>query len=325
MDDLHAHRLNVVRVIAVAAAVLLAACNGGGGSPPASANGTSRPRAPSTTASTLAPSAPYAPLPGEPLADAKRAAAELLQTIATYPRGEGTLEGAKARLAQRNLAPQLADPAGSLLVTDAASAADVVYPQLGGMTATDASVMVVLRQRLHERNTTRAVTRTIDVRVRRSGASWAVSAIASLGGDPVDPPPTLSDAARRVLADSRIEMPDSARWDIAAGRVAPRVVDLVADLATRHRLSITVFASGHPPNVFHRRSLSNHTRGRAVDIWGVDGRPVLEQRDPAGPLAALVKELIAAGVNELGSPFAFGSGSFTDTVHQDHLHLGFDA
>ena len=52
-------------------------------------------------------------------------------------------------------------------------------------------------------------------------------------------------------------------------------------------------------------------------------------RDPLGPLHQLVEELLARGaVTELGSPWdldGVGSGaSFTNVVHQDHLHLAFD-
>lgn len=312
-----------VLALVLAAAVLLASGSDGTGA----GSGLRLPgrRVTTTTIPPLAPPPAYTPLAGEPVPEVKQGAADVLQTIATYERGQGTVEAARARLAARNLPVTLADAAVALYVPTVASAGDIVYPQLGGLTTTDASVMVVLRQRFQEEGGQRSqVVRTIDVRLRRASGVWTVTALPSLGGEPVAVPATISEDARRVLEDPRLDLPDTARWDIARGKVAPRVLAVLLEISARHSASVTVFATGHPVNVFNRRSLSNHARGRAVDIWAIDGQPVLEQRDPAGPLGTLVKELVAAGVTELGAPFAAG-GSFTDTVHQDHLHLGFDA
>lgn len=284
-----------------------------------------RPATTTTAEPRLAPIAPYVPLEGEPVPAAKQAAADILQAIGTYERGAGTLEAARARLVARGFDPALADGGLGLLGPTQAAAVDIVYPQLGGLTATSSSVMVVARQRTLRDRQESAVTRTIDVRLTRAAETWTPVAIASLGGDPVAVPADASPLVTSVLANPRLDLPDSARWDIAAGRTGTKLLQLLMDLSVEHELRVVVLASGHPPSVFGRRAVSNHTRGRAVDIWAVDGAPVITQRDPAGPLPALVRRILAMGVTELGSPFALGRGSFSDTVHQDHLHLGFDA
>ena len=309
----------VAAVAAVTTFVALPACE--------RARSTLRPPPPTTTTTAeprLDPVTAYQPLAGEPVPTAKQAAADVLQVIGTYERGEGTLALARARLEARGFPPSLADGAGVLLDPGQAGAVDVVYPQLGGLTATSASVMTVIRQRVLRDRVESAVSRTVDVRLQLTGDAWSPVALASMGGDPVAVPPDASPLVRAVLDNPNLDLPDSARWDIASGRTGARVLQLLNDLSAAHQLRVTVLASGHPPAVFGKRNMSNHTRGRAVDIWAVDGTPVLEQRDPNGPLGALVRQLRGQGVTELGAPFAL-AGSFSDTVHQDHLHLGFDA
>lgn len=290
-----------------------------------------RPASQSSTSTTevarLAPPAVYVPLAGEPEPEVKQLASDVLQSIGTYAIGGGTAAAAAARLAGRG-SDAVIDAAAPLLLPTAASAVEIVYPQLGGLTETEASVMVVFRHRVLLSGEEQLVTRTADVRLVRGSAGWSVSTIASLGGDPVSVG-ALTPAAQAVLDSDRVELPDSARWDIEAGRIDTRVLDLLARLAADHNLSVTVLATGHPHNVFATQSVSNHTVGRGVDIWAVDGQPVVSQRDPSGPLHALVAQLLAEGVTELGSPWDLdGPGvgaSFTNTVHQDHLHLAFDA
>lgn len=73
--------------------------------------------------------------------------------------------------------------------------------------------------------------------------------------------------------------------------------------------------------------MSNHTEGRGADIWAIDGQPVVSLRDPTGPIPGLVQGLVNVGATEVGSPFDIdgpGGASFTNEVHQDHLHVAFD-
>lgn len=319
-------------MVAAACALAFAGCtNDGAQAPSAPANGTPTTAGGMATSSSsvkvLAPPVPYQSPPGEVEVDLKRVAISAVQTLTTYGPRESSIAAARIRLAAAGLPPALADKAGALFVEGSSSAGDIVYPQLGGLRGRRASVMVVVRQRLLGQGGESATTRTVDVRLARQGMQWVLEDIASLGGEPVPLPPTLSPAARRVLSHPRIQLPDSARWDIHAGRVKDRVLNLVAGLADGHDLAITVFSSGHPLQVFETSRVSNHIPGRAVDLWSIDG-PVSAQRQPSSPLRALTTDLLRLGVNELGSPFDVDGGSrasFTDIVHQDHLHLGFDS
>jgi len=316
---------------AFSALLLLTACSQTEGTRPAPSRAPAP--APSTTSATApAPELPqpavYEPVAGEPVPEVKSLAADLVQTIGTYPIGGGTAEEAAQRLGG-SLNPSLQQAAMPLLDPAAASSTEIIYPQLGGLTDAEASVMVVYRQRLATDTDEREVTRTADVRLTRTPDGWAATAIASIGGDPPPKPPALSAAARAVLAAEAIDLPDSARWDIEAGRIDDRVLQLLSRLAEEHTLGVTVLATGHPEHVFGTASISNHTVGRAVDVWSVDGQPVIAQRDAGGPLHALVQQLVdSTATTELGSPWdldGVGRGaSFTNTVHQDHLHLAFD-
>lgn len=270
--------------------------------------------------------APYQPLPGEPAADAKRAASDVVQALTTFEASSDPAPVVAAGLAKLGVPSQLVEQARPLLVSGAASAGEIVYPQLGGLNGQTASVMVVVRQRLLEGGSRRAVTRTVDVRLVRKGQGWSVVSIASAGGASPEPAP-LSAAAGLLLASANVILPDSARWDVVAGGIDERVLAVLARLGADHQIGVTVLATGHPREVFATGRLSNHTRGRAVDIWAVDGRPVVEQRDPGAGLATLARGLLAEGVTELGGPWDLdgpGGASFTDIVHQDHLHVGFD-
>ena len=277
----------------------------------------------STTVVQLTSPAPYQPVPGEPVPELKQLAADVLQDIGTYELGAAG--AASLRLRGRG-SPAVMEASAALLVPTAASAIDIVYPQLGGLTDTEASVMVVFRQRLLEGGQERSVTRTADVRLQLTPTGWSVSTIASLGGDPVAPGPQ-SPSAQAVLSSERIDLPDSARWDIQAGRLDDRVLQLLDRLDDQNTISVTVLSSGHPHNVFATDLVSNHSVGRGVDVWAVNGIPVVSQRGPTSPVRDLVEQLLEEGVTELGSPWDLDgpgrSRSFTNTVHQDHLHLAF--
>ena len=102
------------------------------------------------------------------------------------------------------------------------------------------------------------------------------------------------------------------------------VLDAMLLLARDHSFSVTVLATGHPSEVFETPSVSNHTEGRGVDIWAVDGVPVVAQRTDGSVVEVMVRELLGAGVTEIGSPWDIdgpGGPSFTNVVHQDHLHV----
>ena len=133
-------------------------------------------------------------------------------------------------------------------------------------------------------------------------------------------------AANDLLRNTQVVLTPNARADLEAGAVDPRLVSLLAWVAERHTISITVFKTGHSKYT-RSGSVSNHYMGRGADIFIVDGEPVsawnsaardvvLELADIQGPLRP----------TELGHPFgAIGfPGGFTDSDHDDHIHVGFD-
>lgn len=319
--------MRVRHAAAVLAWVLLAGCTAADERDQAPAGSIDRTPSVPVTAPRLEAALRYQPLPGEPVPEAKQAAADAVQALTTFEAGPDPSVAAGAALAGLGAPAELVAQAGPLFLAGSASVGDIVYPQLGGLTAASASVMVVVRQRLLTGGEKQAVVRTLDVRLARRGQAWVVTGIESVGGSAPNPLPQPSAAAAPVLANSNISLSDSARWDILAGRIDDRVLAVLAKLGVDHRLDVTVLATGHPNEVFGSSHTSNHTKGRAVDIWAFDGRPVVEQRDPAGPLATLARSLLADGVTELGGPWDLdgaGGASFANTVHQDHLHVGFD-
>lgn len=318
-------RLLAAVVTVVLSAVLAASCRPADS--PDDIRGESEVIPSPTSSPRLAEPKRYLPLPREPAPEIKQLSADVLQAVGTYGPGGGTIPAAADRIAGK-ANPSVAQSAEPLLLPDVSSAIDIVYPQLSGLTANEAGIMAVFRQRVLENGTERSVTRVADLRFRRAANGWTVTELASLGGEP-RPGERLSAAAQAVLDSDRIRLPDSAKWDLQAGQVDDRVLNVLLSLAQEHTLEVTVFASAHPRNVFASSSVSNHTVGRAVDIWAVDDKPVLAQRQEDSPLRQLVAALPAQGVTELGSPWDLdGPGTgvmFTNTVHQDHLHLAFDS
>jgi hypothetical protein len=317
-------------------------CRSDAGSSAGSGSGTAAPARPTPTPTptpsrppTLPPVPAWQPLPAEPLPGLKRAAADFVQGLATRS-GGARPEDAMASVA--GLSAPGFDTGAALAVAaplfDApVSSGEIVYPQFGGLVpngprASEGAVMVVLRQRrLSATGTVGEVVRTVDVRLRVVEGAWRVVELASVGGEPVDRPDVLDPTALAVLDDPRIELPDSARWDVHAGRIAPEVLAVLADAAGRAPLSVAVLRAGHPDNVFGSSRLSDHTRGRAVDVWAVGGVPVVAQPTVGSPYRAVLEGAFAdPRVRQTGSPDGSdldggGRRSFTDTVHADHLHL----
>lgn len=267
----------------------------------------------------------WAPTENEVEVELKRAAADVARALATY--AMGATPGEVLRDATGASEQRSEDALADLVQPEVSSQAEVIYPQLGGMHDDMASVMVVVRQRLVDgQGSAEEVTRTLDVRMRREDDRWAFSALASGGGVPVPRPDDVDTWASAVLDHERIWLPDSARWDVHRGDVAAELLEVMVALAERTEYAVAVISTGHPSRVFGTQRPSNHDRGRAVDIYEVDGRLVVESRDEGGSLYGVARWLYDdVGVPELGSPWSFdgrGGRSFTDPVHRDHIHIG---
>ncbi|MEE2049609.1 hypothetical protein [Nocardiopsis tropica] len=264
----------------------------------------------------------------EPAPEAKRTAVRFLEAAFNYEAEGGTPEAARERLEAAGVLHSTDRLDTPLLSPGTAAATQVVYPQLGGLTEDAASVMTVIEfTTLREQELSTRI-RTVDVRLEQKEQGWTVTGIASDGGAPPETETTPSDPAERVLASDRIQLPDSSRWDILAGDIDDRTLEMMLSLSAERTISVAVLSTGHPINVFDSDSVSNHIHGRAVDIWAIDGVPVsdLRSREETNPARALMELALAEGATEVGGPWAFSTSagaSFTDTVHQDHLHIGF--
>lgn len=300
------------------------------GRPPSPTAATPR-TTPSPAPATPPPTpAPYRPARNEVHPGPKRVAAQVAQQLTTYEPGTPAAElaGAVTRHPRRQRA--VAEAVRPLLQQDRWSRGRIVYPQLGGLRRNRMSVMVVVEQTVGAPGVPgEAHARTLDVRLVRQDGRWVFDTLASVGGEPVPPPPALTPTAQAVLGHPDITLPDSARWDIHAGRISPHLLQLLLDLAERTSYGVTVLSSGHPFHVFGTDRQSNHTKGRAVDIYLHDGTLVADDRAKGSATHELVRWLYRRPeVSEVGSPWAldgYGGRSFTDVVHQDHLHVGVTA
>lgn len=284
-----------------------------------------RPRSARPPVSTLPRFAAYEPDSSEPYREAKRVAGRAVQALTTYRLGvrPGALaakvvdSGAQTDEIARALAP--------VVLSGRRSAGEILYAQLSGVTSTTFGAMVLVRQHLEDTQGRRAsVTRVVDVRLRSSDRGWRLESIASFGGRPVSRPATLSPAATRVLDHPGIELPDTARWDIHRGLIDEGLLVALSEAADRRAIAVLVLRTGHPANVWATSRPSAHTSGFAADLYAVAGTLVVRQRGAASPARQLAAELIEAGAVQVGSPFALPPGgrrSFTDEVHQDHIHV----
>jgi hypothetical protein len=249
----------------------------------------------------------------------KRAAADVALALTTWEAGE-TVADIAARLP-----PEAGGIAGAFYQPGSWSRGRIVYPQLGGLLPDAASVMVVVEQTLGTAEGVNETVRTLDLRLRREAGEWRLEQLASTGGDEVFPPADLPALAEAVLGDPRIELPDSARWDIYAGRVSPRLLALMARLADETPYGVVTLFSGHPFEIFGTPRRSDHARGLAVDIYRIGDRRVVDDRLTGSTTHRLVAWLYdQPEIAKLGSPWAidgFGGRSFTDALHNDHLHI----
>jgi hypothetical protein len=135
------------------------------------------------------------------------------------------------------------------------------------------------------------------------------------------------DLGPLVLASGAITLNTRSRDDVASGQVDQRVLALLLAVSFDHQIEVTVLRSGHSKYVKGTKRLSNHVVGRAVDIGIVDGRLVRQSNKAA---RSIVDQLLALPnpirPTEIGSPWNTDAPeTFTDSGHDDHLHIGFDA
>ncbi|MER6351760.1 hypothetical protein ABT186_07885 [Streptomyces sp. NPDC001634] len=290
---------------------------------------------PSASASRTAPSSPAAALPRTTLwrptsaeidPEVKLRAVQLIEAIGAWPAGKGGTAAAKARVAALRLPTGPVDQAGPLLPDADAAVLQVVDAQYGGILADSSSVLVVCRQWTRRGGRVAAGGTTVDVRLVRTRSGWTVTALTPAHpGAAVAPP---SAAVRRVLADTDIALPPAAEADLRSGRVHDSVLNAMLRLAETYRMDVSVVRSGHPLNVFGTNRPSDHPRGRAFDVWRIDGRAVVDPATPRTLVERFMRDAAAAGSYNVGGPIQLSGGAtpgqfFSDNTHHDHVHIGF--
>jgi hypothetical protein len=261
--------------------------------------------------------------PNETHPNAKRLASQIAMALTNYT-AEETVADIAARLEALG-SPNATELATTFHFPGSWSQGRVLYPQLGGLGEEAASVMVVTEQMVGAPEGVRVFIRTLDVRLALDHGAWRFSGLASSGGTTVSSPGPIPQIALTVLNDPRIEMPDSARWDILSGAISPDLLAVMARLAERTPYGVTTLSQGHPFEVFGTDRQSDHTRGRAVDIYRLDQTLVIDDRAEGSFTHQIVKWLYdQPEIRQIGSPWRLEGPrgrSFTDRLHQDHLHV----
>ncbi|MGJ7440354.1 hypothetical protein ACR80Q_04780 [Aquipuribacter sp. MA13-6] len=260
----------------------------------------------------------------------KLTATRFVELVGTWSDGQGDQAAAGGRLARAALDPALAGQAQELLHEQAVAASVTVdYPQYGGLTTTAASVMTLLTQHLLLPGGDRVERQTVlDIRLGRTSVEdpWQVQAVSP---DPTGPAAgEVSPAALQVLDNPNLRLPEPAVRDIEEGRMDDALLTLLNGLGADHVLDVHVLYRGHPTNVFDTERASNHSVGRAFDIWGIDGGLVVDPEMPQPLLEQVMLRAAALGATEVGGPFDLNDerpGFFTDRVHRDHIHVGISA
>ncbi|WP_326810226.1 hypothetical protein OIE62_35080 [Streptomyces scopuliridis] len=296
----------------------VAGCSGSPSAPASASASRSGSPAPS---SSLPATTPWRPDRDDIDPAVKLRAVQVVEAIGAWAPGQGGAAAAKKRVAALGAAPSLVDQAGPLLPGAPEAALQVIDAQYGGILADSASVLVVCRQWTpgHAGGT------TVDVRLSRAQPRWDVTALHP--ARPGAAAASLPDAARRVLAESRILLPPAAEADIRSGKVHPSVLRALLRLAGTYRMYVSVVRSGHPLNVFGTSRPSDHPRGRAFDVWQIDGHRVVDPATSRRLVESFMRDAAAAGSYNVGGPVRLSGGApgqfFTDNTHHDHVHAGF--
>lgn len=291
---------------------------------------------------------PFELVDAEEHSDVKQPGIDFLEATLNYQAGEHGIEAARQRVEQRGAVAyddKALEDLKPLLDDSRAMSASIIYPQLGGLTDTEAALIVVLDVARQTASELRAATRVLDVRMTYSGGVWEVSRVVSTGGKPAETvvhssassavenhgTEELNEVERDFVEARGIDLPDSSFADILTDEIHPLPLEILTDFSDDYDISVAVLRTGHPKNVFDTDRLSNHTRGRAIDVWAIDGIPVSElakrskENNPAYEMMALALEM---GADEVGGPWRISTqygATFSNEVHLDHIHIGFEA
>jgi hypothetical protein len=268
--------------------------------------------------------APWRPSPNDVQPEVKLRAVRLIEALGTWPSGGQGVAAARRRAAAAGYDPALADQAGGLLTDAPEAAVQVLEAQYGGILSDSASVLVVCRQYTPGNDSGGT---TVDVRLSAAQPQWRVTALHPAAPGP--PAASLSNAARAVLAATEaITLPPAAHADVLSGNVHDSALNALLTLSRTHRMMLSVVRSGHPIDVFGTTRPSDHPRGRAFDVWTIDGHAVIDPATPRSLVESFMRAAAAAGSYNVGGPYLLSGGTgnqfFSDDTHHDHVHVGFN-
>jgi len=137
------------------------------------------------------------------------------------------------------------------------------------------------------------------------------------GGQPS--PETLA-----LLSNPNVVFDAAGRGDLQAGRIDPRIVAVLGNLAQSHVLTVSGLCTGFP-KFTPGGSVSTHYLGRGVDIARIDGVPVDSSNNPAHAVASSLATLDPGyRPDEVGTPFPIPlPGYFTDASTLNLIHIAF--
>ena len=292
--------------------------------PPATSSTTTTPAAAPLPASAVWPLPPndVEPMP-------KERAVRLVESLTAWGAGQSGAGPAAARAQAVGLTADVAGAvvaaAASFLGSAPEATSRVISAQFGGLTSDQASILVTYEQwtRDPKGQPVRGGS-AADVRLDRRGSTWVVTALnAAAPGAAGSDPSRLMTA---ILGSQRIHLPPSAAADIAAGNLMPKPMQALLDLAGSFEIDVSIVHSAHPTNVFDTNRVSDHTRKRAVDVWAVNGQPVVATSTPTAIVDGFMRAAVDLGAYNVGGPRQLsGAAYFSDRTHSDHVHLGFNA
>lgn len=253
----------------------------------------------------------------------KSRAALLVEAIGAWGTSGAGRSAARTRIAHLGFAPGLVDLAAPLLGAGTHAVAQVRDVQYGGLLSSSASVLIVVDQwRALASGAVRAGGTTLDVRLTKASPHWRVVDV--LPARPGARAARIGASGMRALSDSRIRLPYAAAADIRAGRIHDSVLVLLREFSAAHIVDVSILRSGHPLHVFGTSRASDHPRGQAVDLWGLDSRPFINLANHSLAEAAM-RFAVAHGAYNVGGPVLLnGSQYFSDRTHHDHVHIGFN-
>ena len=134
---------------------------------------------------------------------------------------------------------------------------------------------------------------------------------------------------RRVLADSRVEIYDAGRKDIASGAIDRRVLATIEFLtASGLKPTISSLKSGHS-YLSKSGNVSEHSSGSAMDIAKINDIPIIGHQGAGSITDVTIRRLLTLqGTMKPHQIISLMKFEGTDNTlvlpdHADHIHLGF--